>query len=345
MEDAPPVGKHPPTVIDRFSCRPRRTTSPIAASSFSGAVLMENQTRLPVVLIGCSSDWMNLSMESVFEQNGYRVVRVRSGPEALKRARNKHHDVVVLDEGLEDLNGVEVCRALRDDPLFDHSTPIVIISMTYAAQKIRAAAYAAGAWEYCSHPLDFEILLLKLATFRAATQSVAANGHEALFDAASGLYTSSALKQFCAQLGARATRDHEPFACLAVSPELNGANGEIDDASAFADIAAVFRAHSRKSDVFAHVGDSRIAILAPSTDAAGARLMLARLQQELDKASKSTSVPGEFWLHAGYCAVSDFATVNVNLTEFVRRAETALDSVPAGGGEKPILGFEELPMA
>lgn len=286
---------------------------------------------------------MNLSLESVFEQNGYLVVRVRSGPEALKRARRKHHDVVLLDERLEDLDGIEVCRALRDDPLFDHSTPIVIISMTYAAQRVRAAAYAAGAWEYCSHPLDFEILLLKLATFRSASRGVGTSRQESLFDPASGLYTSSALKEFGAQLGARAMRDHEPFACLALSPRPCGTNGMLENGngSTLADIAGVFRAESRKSDVLAHVGESRIAILAPSTDASGARLMVARLQQELDKASKNTTVAGEYQLHAGYCAVSDFAAANVNLTEFVRRAETALDNV-ATDSERPVLGFDEL---
>lgn len=311
---------------------------------------MENPSYLPVVLVACSNKVMNLSLESVFEQNGYLVVSVKSGEEALKRARRKHHDVVVLDESLKDLNGVEVCRALHDDPLFDHSTPIVIMSMTYAAQRMRAEAYAAGAWEYCSQPLDFEILLLKLSTFRRAAPTIAAGEQERLVDPDSGLYTSSALKQFGAQLGARAARDHEAIACVAVSPRPSSRGVgrkplDPDKSNAFAEMASVFRARSRKSDVFAHVGGSRIAIVAPSTDAAGARLMVARLQQELDKVSRSTKVSGELQLHAGYCAVSDFATADVNLIEFVRRAEAALDIVAADGREEPILGFHELPMA
>jgi hypothetical protein len=73
--------------------------------------------------------------------------------------------------------------------------------------------------------------------------------------------------------------------------------------------------------------------------------MVARLQQELDKVSSSTKVPGELQLDAGYCAVSDFATADVNLIEFVRRAEAALDIVAADGGTQPVLGFHELPMA
>src|SRR5215210_2239502 len=135
---------------------------------------MENPSHLPVVLVACGNEAMNLSLESVFEQNGYRVVSVTSGQEALKRAHDQHHDVVMLDETLKDLNGVEVCRGLHEDPLFNQSTPIVIISMTYAARRTRADAYAAGAWEYCSSPLDFEILLMKLSTFRRAAPMIAA---------------------------------------------------------------------------------------------------------------------------------------------------------------------------
>jgi PleD family two-component response regulator len=300
----------------------------------------------PSVLLACSDEWMSRSFESVLTKNGYLSVRIGSGVEALKVARRAKHDVIVLDEGLDDLGALEVCRALRDDPLFDHSTPILITTPHVSPQR-RAAAYAAGAWEYCSQPLDFEILFLKLETFLRARQELARAQSRRLIDPSSGLYTAFGLQQLATQLAARALREHEPFACVALEPHPNDRNASSRSntlqASGLADVASMFLAQSRKSDIVGYVSQSRLAILAPDTDAKGARLLVARLQRELDEASKKTTLSGNFSLHAGYCAVSDFATANVALPELVHRAESALDRVESGNNVGVVLSFDELP--
>ena len=99
----------------------------------------------------------------------------------------------------------------------------------------------------------------------------------------------------------------------------------------FADVAHVFREQSRQSDVVGHVGDSRLAILAPDTDAEGARLLVARLQRELDSASKNKLISGEVRLRVGYSAVQDLAASNVNVAQLVPRAGSALGPPPVPG--------------
>jgi hypothetical protein len=75
-------------------------------------------------------------------------------------------------------------------------------------------------------------------------------------------------------------------------------------------------------------------------------LLVARLQRELDGAAEMATIPGEFQMRAGYCAVADFATANVDMKELVHRAESALDYVPAGGGGfSGVVSFDELPLA
>jgi DNA-binding response OmpR family regulator len=306
----------------------------------------------PIALVGYNDEWMSRSIASIFEQKGFDVTRVDSGRDALRLARRQQYDVIMLDERIEELNAIEVCVALRDDPLFDHSTPIVLTSSAHATPQSRAAAYRAGAWEYCSQPLDVEALFLKLATFLRARQELAVAQSKCLLDAASGLYTEFGLHQLAAQLGARAQRRHEPFAALAFSahpadrevkrPRAALADGpNLADRAAFSDVTSVFRDQSRKSDVVGHVGNARLAILAPDTDAAGAKLLVARLQRELD-AVHASGKSGEVRLRAGYCAVADFAEANFDLMGLMERAESALDRAPAGDGSGAV-AFEELP--
>jgi hypothetical protein len=179
---------------------------------------------------------------------------------------------------------------------------------------------------------------------------LAASLSSSLMDASSGLYTTFGLRHLAEQLGARALRNHEAFACLAFSPQQepleSGRHRTTEDENgAFDDIAQVVRGQSRKSDVVAKTGESRLAILAPDTDAAGARLLVARLQRELDAASKNTTTPGSIRLRAGYCAVSDLAAANVDLTELVHRAESALAHVSATDQLDTVVSFDELPVS
>ena len=311
--------------------------------------MTETNLQRPVALIGCNDEWMGRSLESVFAEKGYDVTRTGSGKQALKLARRGGYDVLMLDEQLNELSGVDVCLALRDDPLFDHAIPIVIISSSHRTLPGRMAAYAAGAWEYCHLPLDADGLFLKLGTFLRARHELAASQVKSLMDPASGFYTQFGLNQLSEQLEARALRNHEAFACVAFSSQPTGLEtGKAragEDMDTFADVVHVVREQARKSDVVAKTGDSQLAILAPDTDAAGARLLVARLQREIDTASKNTSHSGSFRVRVGYCAVSDLSAANVDLTELVQRAKSALAHVPLNGFGEAVMSFDDLPLS
>ncbi len=308
-----------------------------------------SQERPPLALIACSDDWMSRALESVFQQHGYVVAHTRSGVQTMELARLANHDLLVLDESLNDVRAIDVCRAIREGAQFDHSVPVVITSPTPVDPRARIAAFNAGAWEYCSHPVDLEPIFIKLETFLHARSELVVARTEDFVNSTTGLYTSFGLRQLAGKLGARALRKHEPFACVAFAPQVH--DREIGSSMlwkeslvGFADVAHVFREQSRQSDVVGHVGDLRLAILAPDTDAAGARLLVARLQRELDHASKKKTIAGQVRLRVGYSAVSDLAASKVNVAELVHRAESALDHAPIQGDGNAIVSFDDLPV-
>jgi DNA-binding response OmpR family regulator len=308
-----------------------------------------SQERPPLALIACSDDWMSRALESVFQQHGYVVAHTRSGVQTLELARLANHDLLVLDESLNDVRAIDVCRAIREGAQFDHSVPVVITSPTPVDPRARIAAFNAGAWEYCSHPVDLEPIFIKLETFLHARSELVVARTEDFVNSTTGLYTSFGLRQLAGKLGARALRKHEAFACVAFAPQVH--DREIGSSTlwkeslvGFADVAHVFREQSRQSDVVGHVGDLRLAILAPDTDAAGARLLVARLQRELDHASKKKTIAGQVRLRVGYSAVSDLAVSKVNVAELVHRAESALDHAPIQGDGNAIVSFDDLPI-
>jgi two-component system, OmpR family, KDP operon response regulator KdpE len=100
---------------------------------------------------------------------GYDVLTAYDGKTALRVAVDEKPDVVVLDLGLPDIDGVEVIAGLRGWT----SMPILVLSArTESALKVEALD--AGADDYVTKPFGMDELLARLraAVRRATTQTV-----------------------------------------------------------------------------------------------------------------------------------------------------------------------------
>jgi CheY-like chemotaxis protein len=79
------------------------------------------------VLVVEDSDVIRRVLSLILQGEGYQVTQADGGRAALVLARQQRPDVVTLDLTLPDLDGREVLRLLKDDPL-TRSIPVVVIS-------------------------------------------------------------------------------------------------------------------------------------------------------------------------------------------------------------------------
>jgi two-component system KDP operon response regulator KdpE len=87
----------------------------------------------------------------------YDVVTASDGTSALREARARHPDLIVLDLGLPDLDGVEVIRQLRS------WTPVPIVVLSGRAEsRDKIDALDAGADDYVTKPFSLEELLARV---------------------------------------------------------------------------------------------------------------------------------------------------------------------------------------
>jgi two-component system, OmpR family, KDP operon response regulator KdpE len=105
---------------------------------------------------------------------GYEIDLAQTGQAALAIAARKHPDVVVLDLGLPDLDGVEVIQGLRGWT----SVPIIVLSVR-DAERDKVAALDAGADDYVTKPFGMDELLARL---RAALRRAAPAEEEAVVE-------------------------------------------------------------------------------------------------------------------------------------------------------------------
>jgi diguanylate cyclase (GGDEF)-like protein len=95
------------------------------------------------------------------------------------------------------------------------------------------------------------------------------------------------------------------------------------------------------SDAIGRLGASEFAVVAPSTESAGAVRLAERIQQAVASASLEETERPHLQVRAGYCAVADFAASPVDAVEMLVRAASALRQSPGGGQPAMIQAFDE----
>jgi two-component system KDP operon response regulator KdpE len=107
------------------------------------------------------------------QAEGYQVLVALDGMTALQHAENQHPDLIVLDLGLPDINGVDVITRIRRTD----STPIIVLSARHGSEdKVRALD--AGADDYVTKPFGLDELLARLRV--AERRLTASDGGEQL---------------------------------------------------------------------------------------------------------------------------------------------------------------------
>ncbi len=108
---------------------------------------------------------MRRFLRITLQGHGYRLVEAANGQEGLMQAATRNPDVVLLDLGLPDIDGLEVTARLREWT----QTPIVVISAREQEQD-KVKALDAGADDYLTKPFSAEELMARI---RVALRHVA----------------------------------------------------------------------------------------------------------------------------------------------------------------------------
>jgi two-component system KDP operon response regulator KdpE len=97
------------------------------------------------------------TMAPLLRGRGYTVSTATTGHAALDAIAREIPQLVILDLGLPDLDGIEVCRRIREG----RTVPIVVLSARGAEQD-KVAALDAGADDYVTKPFGAEELLARV---------------------------------------------------------------------------------------------------------------------------------------------------------------------------------------
>jgi two-component system KDP operon response regulator KdpE len=125
--------------------------------------------------------FLRISLEAI-----YTVFEAETGVEALQMVAANHPDLVILDLGLPDMDGLEVTRRLREWTL----VPVIVISVR-DREDDKVAMLDAGADDYLTKPFNASELLARI---RAALRHCAKPNNEPFYQSGN-LIVNLALRQ------------------------------------------------------------------------------------------------------------------------------------------------------
>ncbi|HSB60720.1 MAG TPA: response regulator [Vicinamibacteria bacterium] len=133
----------------------------------------------PLVLVVEDEAQMMRFLRATLPAQGYRVVEAATGQQALVEASTRRPDLVLLDLGLPDLDGVEVTRRLREWS----AAPIIVLSAR-GRENDKIEALDAGADDYLTKPFGTGELLARMRVAWRNAARAASPGPEPVFEAA-----------------------------------------------------------------------------------------------------------------------------------------------------------------
>jgi two-component system KDP operon response regulator KdpE len=130
----------------------------------------------PVVVLIEDEPQIRRFLRATLTGQGYRLFEATTGAEGLVEVGSRQPDVVIVDLGLPDVDGIDVIRRLREWS----AVPIIVLSAR-GQERDKVTALDAGADDYVSKPFGASELLARIRVALRHTAGASHEGDDATF--------------------------------------------------------------------------------------------------------------------------------------------------------------------
>ncbi len=115
---------------------------------------------MAIILVVDDDADVRITIKKSLTRAGYQVTCASNSRAALEVLSGMRPDLVLLDIALPGIDGIELCRQLRADPI-TASLPVLFLTVSGDMQS-KTAAFNAGADDYLVKPFDLQELNLRV---------------------------------------------------------------------------------------------------------------------------------------------------------------------------------------
>jgi len=114
-----------------------------------------------ILVVDDEKDLLNL-MKRLLTRGGFEVITASDGKEGLEKVHSEAPDLMILDINMPVMDGWEVCRKIRRDPLYKHLPIIMLTVRRTKADELKG--FDLGGDEYVTKPFSPTELLARVKT-------------------------------------------------------------------------------------------------------------------------------------------------------------------------------------
>ncbi|MCM1986871.1 response regulator [Methanococcoides seepicolus] len=126
-----------------------------------------SDTRQKVLIVDDEPDAV-IATKRALEADGYNVIEANNGVMAFDVLKSDIPDVILLDVMMPDMDGFEVCRRLKEEPLYENIPVIMLTAKGEINDKIEGLDI--GADDYMTKPFNLKELKARIKTVLRRTQ-------------------------------------------------------------------------------------------------------------------------------------------------------------------------------
>ncbi len=99
----------------------------------------------------------------MLQRTGYEIATAKNGKAALTSIAERRPSLVVLDIVMPEMDGIETCRRIKNDPV-TRDIPVIMVTTKGEPERVEEA-FVAGCNDYLTKPIDRIELLGKIRSF------------------------------------------------------------------------------------------------------------------------------------------------------------------------------------
>jgi diguanylate cyclase (GGDEF)-like protein len=215
---------------------------------------------------------------------GLEVTGEMDGERGIQRAIVEMPDLILLDVGLPDMDGFEVCRQLKEHPSTRDIPIIFLTGTTSTDSKVRGLDL--GAVDYVTKPFDQVELRARVRAALRTKRLQDILEQQSFLDGLTGLWNRAYLDRRIESELNVARRYGRPLGLVLADIDnfksLNDTHGHLFGDVVLQGVAEALRAHARRSDIVARYGGEEFAVLLTDTTLKAAVYVAERLRASIE---------------------------------------------------------------
>ncbi|MBA0166828.1 MULTISPECIES: diguanylate cyclase domain-containing protein [Pectobacterium] len=221
-------------------------------------------------------------------QQQYDIFMATNGEDAINQVKSNQPDLILLDVVMPGIDGYEVCRRLKSDPMTAGIPVIFVTAQRSEYDEVRG--FEIGAVDFITKPVNPVIVKARVTTHMALKRQSDLLRSIAMLDGLTGVANRRKFDETLGHLWFQCQRDKKPMSLIILDVDYfkryNDTYGHQSGDDCLRSLANEFRrALQRPQDLIARIGGEEFACILPWTDAIGAMAIAERIKNAVHELS------------------------------------------------------------